>query len=307
MSSATWDSLFGGDERQIRKGLYGSVLIKEYDPANTLGSYSPFDPATGGLSSTLLTTDGFQDCGFLSDNGVQFTPQYAGSGVPVWQSREDARWDATQDSEQAMLTLVQSNPLIDAIRENLPLPASSTPGAPGYSYTKGAVPKNLFRTLLFLGIDGDSFIAKLWPRALMIKPDKQDWNAKTAADSIVTFQPFRDRQSGFSRRTFRDGPGWRASGGLSAAAAALATAITGAKATVTFAAPSGGTAPYVYVIKQTTGGVTTNAAATFSGTTATVTGLTVGSVYTFAVQATDSAAIPAVVTSPASNAITAIA
>lgn len=211
MATATWSSLFSGDTANIRKALYGSVLVKEYSLANNFATYSPFDTATGELSSTLLTTDGWLDCGFLTDDGVEFSPQYSTTATTGWQSRDDLRVDVTRDAEEAAFTLLESTPLVDALRENLALPTGSTatPGASGYSYAKTQADL-VYRSFLFIGVDGNQFAAKLYPRAVVTKPDKQSWNAKTEQSSQLTVQPFPDHAAGFSRKTFRDGPAWRA-------------------------------------------------------------------------------------------------
>lgn len=289
MASATWSSLFGGDASQIRKALYGSVLVKEYSSSNNFASYSPFDPATGNLSSTLLTTDGWQDCGYLDDNGVIFTPTYSTTALPGWQSRDDLRVDISRDVEEAAAVFLQSNPLIDALRESLALPSGeqAAPGAAGYSLTHPSVPTNRWRSLLFIGVDGNNFVAKLYPRALVTKIDKQEWNAKNPEQTALTFQAFPDKVAGFSRKTFRDGPDWRgeSTGGMTAPTALTATAVTGAKANLSWTAASGGTAPYTYYVFENGNQLTTGV--TITGTTAVVSGLTAGSSYTFQVQAED--------------------
>lgn len=314
MASATWSSLFGGDASQIRKALYGSVLVQEYNPSNNYASYSPFDPATGGLSSTLLTTDGWLDCGFTDDNGIIFTPTFSTTPVDGWQSRDDLRTDITKDTEEAAVVFLQSNPLIDALRESLPLPSGEylQPGQSGYSLTKPLVPTNRYRSLLFLGVDGNNFVAKLYPRALMIKPDKQEWNAKNPQQSALTFQAYPDKTAGYSRKTFRDGPDWRSEGipaGVLAPTGLTATAVAGTKANLSWTAPTGGTAPYTYVVFRN-GTQVGSTSVTFAGTpsapTAVVSNLTVGNSYTFNVQATDADGYSSP-TSISSAAITAIA
>src|SRR5258708_4145099 len=71
MAQATWESLFAPNANWVRKGLFGSVLVQDYNPSNTTllsNSYNPFDAPSGQLSSTLLTTDGWYDLGYLDDN-----------------------------------------------------------------------------------------------------------------------------------------------------------------------------------------------------------------------------------------------
>jgi hypothetical protein len=92
----------------------------------------------------------------------------------------------------------------------------------------------------------------------------------------------------------------------------IATAVAGAKATVLFAQPTSHTGPFTYVIKQTTAATTTTATLNpptpvtdaSGNVTATVTGLTVGSSYTFTPVVTASDGQTA--TYPVSNSVTAI-
>src|SRR3989442_28697 len=109
MASTTWDAIFPGRQDLIRKYLFGSVLVQDYSGTNTFSTYSPFDSTTGNLATTLLTTDGWNDMGYLDENGVEFTPNYAIATTGAWQTRLEIRADATKDDETAKFTCVQSN------------------------------------------------------------------------------------------------------------------------------------------------------------------------------------------------------
>lgn len=216
MAGATWDSLFTGRPELVRKALYGSVLIKDYDPTVSLATYSPFDSTTGLLNSTLFTTDGWTDIGYLDENGVQFTPTYTVVDTNTWQSRQSLRADVTVDTEQAMVTALQSSPLTDALYNSLPLASAGVLGSSAYQLIKPKVPQVVYRSVLFIGVDGSTgnfeFVGKLYPRALMIKPDKQAWQSKTEIQIPLTFQSYPDSVAGFSQTSYREGPGWRSRG-----------------------------------------------------------------------------------------------
>jgi hypothetical protein len=218
-----WDAMFSSvaDNNRIRKALFGSVLVRDYNFAATAcANYSPFDPATGNLSSTLLTTDGWNDVGYLTEAGVSFTPKYTTADVLVWQSRQAQRTDATQDQEEFMIQCSESTPLLDCLYYNLPLSQMGELGQEGYMVTKPIVPQVTFRQVLAIGVDGNDnsneFFAVLYPRCLMTKPDKQDMTGKTEILTSMTFDSYPDPYSGFSVRRFREGPGWRAAGGATA-------------------------------------------------------------------------------------------
>lgn len=299
MAGSTWDSLFTGRPELVRKALYGSVLIQDYSSANAFASYSPFDPTTGLLNSTLLTTDGWTDLGYLDENGVQFTPTYTTVDTTTWQSRQSLRADVTVDTEQAMVTALQSSPLTDALYNSLPLASAGVLGSTAYQLTKPKVPQIVYRSVLFLGVDGAAgsyeFVAKLYPRCLMIKPDKQAWQAKTEIQIPLTFQSYPDSVAGFSQTSYREGPGWRSRGVPSGVTNLVITpGATSLVATWTAATvPSGAPALAGYTVtanKISDGSAAAGSPFTVAaGTnTKTISTLTTGQPYTVTVKANNS-------------------
>lgn len=252
MPGATWDSLFSESNAFVRKALYGSVLVQDYSTVNTnFANYSPFDPTTGLLSSTLLTTDGWSEIGLLDENGVEFTPTYTTTDTTAWQTRTAVRTDVTAYTEQAKIVALSSNALTDCLYNNVPLNSMPINGAAGYKFTKARVPGITYRSVLFVGVDGTTgnfnFIAKLYPKAIMIKPDKQDWQAKTEIQVPLTFEAYIDANTGTDILTYREGPGWRALGVPGAVTGVAASTTTGS-GTVTWVAPVGGNAPTSYTV-----------------------------------------------------------
>lgn len=290
MATTTWDALFKGRTELIRKGLFGSVMIQDYTPAAALAfaAWTPFDPDTGLLND--LSTSLWQDLGYLDDTGISFAKKTAYSDSTVWQSRDKVRSDATQDADTATFTLMETRPTVEAIYHSLPLLGMPDIGATNYVYTKAKIPALLFRSILFIGVDGSGdsveYTVKLWPRALMTAPNKYDWTAKSEAFWPVAFEPYPDANAGFAARTWRDGPGHRSHGPVTVSATPTVGAVTATTAVVNWASAAGGTAPYTYQVY--TGGVLSNIN-NVSGTSGTVSGLTTNTVYNFTVRAKDSA------------------
>lgn len=252
MAGVTWDSIFPGTAALVRKALYGSVLVQDYSASNAFASYSPFDSTTGLLSSTLLTSDGWTDLGYLDENGVEFTPNYTTADTLSWQTRQPLRTDVTADTEQAKITVLQSTPISDCLYNGIALASAGALGGSGYSLVKPKVPSIIYRSLLFLGVDGAagsySFMATLYPRALMIKPDKQDWVAKTEVQTPLTFQAFPDSVAGYTIKRFRDGPGWRALALPNAPTALTLGSKTATTLPITWTAPATGPVPTSYTV-----------------------------------------------------------
>lgn len=311
--TVTWDSYFTPNSQLIIKGLYGSIVAKDYSVQNNFGSFTPFDPATGKLSADILTTQGFMDVGYLDENGAIFTPKYAVADTMAWQTRAPLRKDATQDTEESTFTGIETTPLLDCLRNSIPFSQMGVLGAPGYSFAKSKVPTIAQRSILYVTVDNSSgqdvYLAKLHPRAVLVKPDVQSWQAKTEIQTKLMFEPLYDTVAGFAIKEWRDGPGWRGlAGAPSAPGTPTATAITGAKANLTFAPATGGNGTITYAVGVVGSGVAP--AFTVGGTagapTAVVTGLTVGTVYAFTVTASDTSGHVSTV-SAASNSVTAIA
>lgn len=302
MAGVSWPSLFNSGPAQplqIFKGLFGSVLVQDYSTSNSFSTYSPFDATTGLLSSTLLTTDGWTDLGYLDENGVEFTPTLTMADTNSWQTRAPLRSDTTVDMEQAMWTCLQSNPTIDALYEQLPLSSAGVEGATGYSVVHPVTPQEVYRSILCVAVDGTTsspnFVAKLYPRAKIVKVDKQDWQAKTETQYKFTVQAYQDSVAGFTRKIFREGPAWRALGLPSGVGTVTATPASGSVSLSWTTATTGTGAPALTNYTVTATQISTSGAAAgspftvASGTTIkNVTGLTSGQPYTFTVKANNS-------------------
>jgi len=296
MPSQTWSAVFPGNAAFVRKALYGSVFVQDWTGTNNWAAYSPFDSASGELVTTLLTTDGWNDLGYLDDSGVDFTPNYSVADTMAWQTRLKLRTDATEDTESAKFMCQESKPIIDALYNMLPLASVSAMGTTGYAVTKPLTPQIVYRSMLFLGVDGstnnEAYIATLYPKCLMIKPDNQSWNSKTEIQTGLTFQAYPDALSGFAVKRFREGPAWRALG-LPGGVGALGITPGATQLAVTWtAATVGSGAPALTNYTVTANKVSDGSAAAGSpftvaaGTTnKTITSLTTGQPYTVTVKA----------------------
>ncbi|MDG3012375.1 hypothetical protein G4X40_19735 [Rhodococcus sp. D2-41] len=313
---ATWDNLFVGDSTRDLKAQYGMVLVRDWNAAATsLASYSPFDPVTGNLSPTLLTTDGWYNPGYLDATGVVFTPKFTVVDDDAWQTRQALRTDVTLDQEEMTFVPKEQSPLVDALRFQDALSSLQEQGAAGYQLTKSTRPSLANRQILAIGVDYNTgqpeYFAFEYAMARMVKPDKISFDAKNTTASGLTFDSYVCPYSGFAVRFFREGPAWRASGGNTTVPGnpTAATGTATGTVTLTFTPPTSANGPFTYqvnTVTPTAGAVpaanVTVTSATSSQVVLTVGALTSSTSYTFTVQATganDSQSVPSAVSSAA--------
>ena len=328
-----WTGFEQIDSKNIRKWLYGTVLVRDWDPAGTtsLADFTAFE-TDGSLKTTLTdpSNPGGQwfDVGAIDANGVDFTPRYKTSDTDIWQSRLPQRTDVDGDGEDIDIVFAETNPVALALYNNLPLvdvPGTGANsvlqsiGAADFEATYSVTPQIIYRQLLILGVDGELtnpiYVAELRPRVSLTKLNKRMFNAKKPDDFGVSFGVYVDPDSDFAKKALYGGPAWLAMGGpvtLPTVHTVTATAITGDKATLVFNQPTSPNQPFTYSVSQDDTTTSTVGAATIATTvvasgvvTLTVSGLTTGDHYTFTVTATAANNQTAVYT--VSNSVTAIA
>jgi hypothetical protein len=335
-----WPTLFQGDETNIRKALYGSWLIRDWNfNATSLTGVSFF--GDDGNLTNLMDADfpggQWYDLGYMDEKGPEFTPKLDVKPVKVMQSRWPARYDYTGQSEEIGATIQESNPVLDALYSNAALSNLQSVGQIGYASTAPVELDLRWRQSLFIAVDGRSgqnyYTLRIYPKVLIGDFGKTPWNINDAAGtpikafcipdefSVPPANPDGIINTGSPRWILRDGPGWRAQGEanfeVGFPTSPEAAAVTGLKATVAFQTPAGLIAPITYTgLKQTGGtgafssGTLLSPTGTVSGNTTTVTftTLTASTEYAFKVVATDSTpTTPQVITSATSNTVTSTA
>src|SRR6516225_5010640 len=278
-----WTSLEQMNTSLIRKWLFGSVLVRDWDPAGTtsLLNFTPFN-SDGSLKTTLFSASNpggpWFDVGSIDVNGVDFTPRLKASETDVWQSRWPERMDMDGDGEDIMVECVETNPVALALFNNQPLvgvPGTGavsvlqSVGAQNFSVQYSNVPQVIWRQLLIIGVDGELanpiYVAELRPRVSIIKLGKRQMNAKKADSFGLTFAVYPDTASGFVKDAIYGGPGFVALGGAPQLAVPdyisltppVVNTATIVPSTLAAAAPtgSGGTfsaQPYYWVITALT-------------------------------------------------------
>jgi len=312
------NSIFLGDESNIRHVLYQSFLWRDWNYAETsLSGFSPFTSDGAALISTLFSESNpggpWYDAGYLDAAGVDINQKLETKPTMVAQARWPARFDYTSETEEISTNLMESNPIVDALRDNHPLSTVQPIGTVNYS-TAEPVERNIFfRQLLMIGIDGRSeeayYVVRVYPKVLITDFGVTKWNAEDTAFLPVKIMAVPDPYTvppdgvtvGSPRWIMRGGPGWigqNALGGVvvttwpSPQTAPVATAGASGAFTVVFAQPTSTNSPFSYTVSANNGtiGQITHPAVTASTSSGTVTlsgsGLISGDDYVFTVTAT---------------------
>lgn len=213
MASDVWSNIYGYNTANIRKGLYGSLLVRDYDESTAdMSAFTPF--ANDGLFLTgLLVQDGgsWYNLGAGQSDGPKFSRNIDVEKTPIWQSRQPARTDITTDEGSVMFGIAESTPLTDCIEFDLPFTdAAGDLGRPGYSVTQPNETVGRERQIVAIGVDkGNHFFVDIFPRASLTKFDDVEWQPKNPIVAAVTWDFYICPNSGFSRKRFREGSGWR--------------------------------------------------------------------------------------------------
>jgi hypothetical protein len=329
-SGVEWAVAYGNawNPLGIRKGLITNVLIRDYkglatnlkdDAAglNAAGWFTPY--STDGLYRSDLLDPAFPggqwyDVGALKEDGIKLTPDVQVEAVKVAQARRAQRFDIAEENDEVMFCCRESNPVVDALRFDLPLSNIPDAGAIGYTSVKPAESDLIERQIIALAEDGHQRFGYVFPRVSRKKVGATALNRKDPDDLELTYGalicPFVDTPVFI----VREGDGWRGlSGSVVWSSTPVATSVSATTASVAFTKPTLSSDPrpdaLTYTVQRQTGnGAWTSATVsgnpTLSGSTVTlaISGLTTATAYTFKVTASAVSGLSAV--SAVSNSIT---
>ena len=220
-----WASAYGDSWNPlgIRKGLITNILIRDYGGSttdlkasaaglNSAGFFSPF--ATDGLYRNDLLSSNFSggrwyDVGALKDDGVKLTPDLSVAEVKVAQARRSQRFDIEDENDEIMFTCRESNPVVDALRFDLPLSGLGTLGAAGYTVAKPSESDLIERQIVALAEDGDQRFAYVFPRVARKKVGATQLNRADPDDLELTYGALVCPYVDAPVYICREGDGWR--------------------------------------------------------------------------------------------------
>ena len=286
------------------------------DPAvglNSDGLFSPF-AQDGRLRTDLLITNsganlGFYHVGGLHEDGTEMSYNTDVSDTMIAQSKRAVRFDVTSDNDGITIKAMEGNPIVDALRYDLPLSNLKDVGAAEYTIAKAAETALIERRVIVLGFDGDNYFAQTFPRMALRNRGNSSWNKADADVMEIELGALLCPFVGKPALYHREGAAWRGLQGAPVyAGPPTATAVAGAKADVAFTKPTSKASSFTYEVEKSnngTSGWTTATVDSVSGTstvTIRVSGVTASQTWYFRVKATGTNNITA--TSANSNSIT---
>lgn len=292
----------------VRKAIITDILIRDYlnadgtvhnlaDTAvglNTSGLFSPF-AGDGKLRTDLLGSDGlgFYHLGALHEDGTKMGYNTDVADTMIAQSKRAVRFDVTSDNDIVTIKAMEGNPIVDALRYDLPLANLPDMGQAEYTIAKAAETALIERQVIAIGFDGDNYFAQTFPRMALRNRGDSDWNKADVDVMEVELGSLLCPYVGKPVLWHREGAAWRGLQGAPVfAAAPVATATSGQTATIAFAKPTSKSTSFTYVVEKSNDGSTGWTAATVTDTagtanlTITVSGVTTSSTWYFRVKAT---------------------
>lgn len=218
---ADYEALKNKQTELIRKALDGSAFLAPVtaDPIAALTTYTP--PVTGPpavpaiIDLAPLPTE-YDDLGWLSTDGMQFSRDVTSSEVTSFGSVSPTRTDITADTTTLTVTAHETKLLSIGLATGADLSAIQAAFQTGeVSIAKPTRPKSKHYRVLSLAVDqgdaGEIYIARFLPRAKVTSYAEQSFAG--GDDPItwgVTFTGEEDSDLGYSERWIFGGAGWNA-------------------------------------------------------------------------------------------------
>lgn len=188
----------------------GTILANLFLTAGQLGL-----GAGAGVDLAALPS-GYDDLGWLSSDGAQFSRDVSASEVTSWGSVSPTRTDITSDTTTMTVTAQETKLLTIGLATGADLSGIVPTALTGeVSIAKPSRPKSKSYRVLSLAVDngdaGEIYIARFLPRAKVTSYAEQSLGG--GDDPItwgVTFTGEEDSTLGYSERWIFGGPGWNA-------------------------------------------------------------------------------------------------
>lgn len=217
----SYEALKNKQTELIRKALDGSVFVADItaDPIADLTTYTaavtgpPAVPEK--IDLTALPTD-WDDLGWLTSDGAQFSRDVSASDVTSWGSVTPTRTDITSDSTTLTVVAQETKLLTIGMATGADLSGVVADTDSGeVKIAKPSRPKSKHYRVLSLAVDqgdaGEIYIARFLPRAKVSNYAEQSFGG--GDDPItwgVTLTGEEDSDLGYSEEWLFGGAGWKA-------------------------------------------------------------------------------------------------
>ena len=217
----SYDALKKLQQELIRKAQGGSAFIAPFtaDPITDLTVYTaavvgpPAVPAF--IDLVDLTTLGYEDLGYLTDDGLGFENETSQSDVSSWQSISSTRSDLLTDTDTLTVVAQETKLLTIGLYTGVDTTGVTPDVDSGeVQIAKPTRPSARHYRVLGIAVDGEGdeeiFIGRFMPRAKVTGKTGQSYSKGDDPISYgVTFTAFEDSALGFATRYIFGGSGWK--------------------------------------------------------------------------------------------------
>ena len=211
-----YEALKNKQAELIRKALDGSVFLSDdLTATSVIASLTTDSVATPGTPELAELPETYDDLGWLTSDGAQFSRDVATSEVSSWGSVSPTRTDVTSDTTTLTVTAQETKLLTIGLATGADLSSLVPDSLTGeLSIAKPTRPKSRHYRALSLAVDngdaGEIYIARFLPRAKVTGYAEQAFGG--GDDPVtwgVTFTGEEDSELGYSERWIFAGPGWQ--------------------------------------------------------------------------------------------------
>jgi hypothetical protein len=208
MTGVSYDDLQQKNAALIFKALQGSVFVGP-SSADPIVSLTDTDKLLKALPA------GYEDVGWTSDDGAQFSRNVDTSDITGWGSVEPLRSDVTADTTTLQLECLETRKTTIGLYTGADMSAVTPDATSGeISIEKPDRPAFRYYRVLAVAVDltddGEYYVARFLPRARVT--DFDDVAYQSSDDSPVTFpvtlSAYNAPDLGYSEKFFYGGAGW---------------------------------------------------------------------------------------------------
>lgn len=211
MAGNAYDDVQQRNAALIFKALQGSVFVAPYSAAAITTLTDPADKLLAPLPQ------GYEDVGWVSDDGAQFGRDVETSDITGWGAVESLRSDINSDVTTLQIACLETKKATIGLYTGADMStAVPDPTSGELGIEKPARPSFRYYRVLALAVDltddGEYYVARFLPRARVTDFDEQAYQSSDDAPVTwsVTLTSYQDPVLGYAEKYLFGGPGWAA-------------------------------------------------------------------------------------------------